>query len=431
MQRLVLVCINSGVFEMPDPINYLAMLPKPDIAGQFASGLQLGSGIREMADKREAEARAEQLRLQYAADLQSSLTKPTAEAFAALSAKYPQQREAFKQSWDMMKEGQRDQEFLAGVQAFGAINAGSPQVAATLLDERIAAKENSGQDASKLKLMRTALDQNPQAVAGQLGLVLSSIDPDKWSKMTTELRAAQKAPAELTEAQAKAQKAAVDARFAESNAVIDLQKKGWDITKIQEDIKIAKENNRIAALNAAISREGNNIKRQEMGLKLQEMKDKRDEAVRGKAADLESARGSMDNMLNTADRILQTPIGVVESAAGPVSSRLPTTNQDTADFEELVTTLGSQSFLAQIPNIKGMGALSNAEGEKLQAALQNFSLRQSPARLMENVREAQRLILKARKNMAERHGVPEVRPDTPAVQPSATEVAALVAKYSK
>jgi len=414
---------------MPDPINYLAMLPKPDIAGQFTSGLQLGSGIREMADKREAEARAEQLRQQYAADLQASLTKPTAEAFAALSAKYPQQREAFKQSWDMMKEGQKEQEFLAGVQAFGAINAGSPQVAASLLDERIAAKENSGQDASKLKLMRAALDQNPQAVAGQLGLVLSSIDPDKWSKMTTELRAAQKAPAELTEAQAKAQKAAVDAKFAESNAVTDLQKKGWDITKIQEDIKISKENARIAAMNAAISREGNQLKKVELATKMQEAKDKRDETVRAKTSEVESARADMDNFLNTADRVLKTPIGVVDSAAGPIYARLPTTSQDTADFEELLTTLSSQAFMSQIPKMKGTGALSEKEGDKLQTSLQNLSLRQSPQRLLENVREAQRLILKGRANLSKKYGIPDVIPDTPAAAPSANEVDALLKKY--
>jgi hypothetical protein len=328
-----------------------------------------------------------------------------------------------------MKEGQRDQEFSAGVQAYGAIQAGRPEVAAELLDARIAAKKNSGQDATKLETMRKMLDSDPATIASHLGLSLSSIDPERWSKMTTELRAAQKAPSELSESQSKAQKAAVDAKFAESNAVLDLQKKGWDITKVQEDIKVAKENSRIAALNAAISREGNAIKRQEMGLKLQEMKEKRDEAVRSKVADVESARGNMDNMLNTADRILKTPMGVVGAAAGPVSSRIPTTSQDTADFEELVTTLESQSFLAQIPNIKGMGALSNAEGEKLQAALQNFSLRQSPERLLENVKEAQRLILKARKNLTTRHGVPEVIPDTPAASPSAGEVDALLKKY--
>jgi hypothetical protein len=392
-------------------------------------GLKFGQGIRDMRDKRAETERAEELRKQYSADLSSTMNNPTPEAFAALSAKYPQQREAFKQSWDMMKEGQRDQEFSTGVQAYGAIQAGQPEVAAQLLDERIAAKKNSGQDATKLETMRKMLDSDPKAISSHLGLALSSIDPDRWNKMTSELRAAQKAPSELSESQSKAQKAAVEAKFAESNAVLDLQKKGWDITKVQEDIKVAKENSRIAAMNAAISREGNALKRQEMGVKLQEMKEKRDEAVRTKAAEVESARGSMDNMLNTADRILKTPMGVVGAAAGPVSSRMPTTSQDTADFEELVTTLGSQAFMAQIPNIKGMGALSNAEGDKLQAALQNFSLRQSPERLLENVQEAQRLILKARSTLTKRHGVPEVIPDTPAAAPAPGEVDALLKKY--
>jgi hypothetical protein len=235
--------------------------------------------------------------------------------------------------------------------------------------------------------------------------------------------------AKAGEAESSAQKAAVAAKFAESNAVIDLEKKGWDITKIQNDIDIAKQNSRIAAMNAATSREGNSLKRQENELKLREMIDKRDTAVREKVSEIENARSTMDNMLNTADRILKTPKNVVGSAAGPISARMPTLTQDTADFEALVETLGSQSFLAQISNIKGMGALSNAEGEKLQAALQNFSLKQSPERLLENVKEAQRLILKGRATLAKRSGLPESIPDTPSVQTSPGDIDALLKKY--
>jgi hypothetical protein len=110
---------------------------------------------------------------------------------------------------------------------------------------------------------------------------------------------------------------------------------------------------------------------------------------------------------------------------------MPTLSEDTSDFESLVETLGSQAFMAQIPNIKGMGALSNAEGEKLQAALQNFNLKQSPKRLMENVREAQRLILKARKNVAARYGMPDKVPGTPEAAPTAGEIDALLKKYGK
>lgn len=395
-----------AINPLQPPINYAGMLPQ----------VNLGQGLSELGDVFAAsnkQKESDALKAQYSQDLKNTLSNPTPQAFAALTAKYPQQREAFKQSWEMMSEGQKNNEFLAGVQAYGAINSGNPEVAKTLLDERITAAKNSGQDASKLEVMRKAMDTSPDMVASQLGLVLSSVDPEKWSKMATEMRAAQKAPAELTEAQAKAQSAATAAKFAESNAVMELQKKGWDITKLQEDIQINKQNAKIAAMNASLAREGNDLKRQELRIKLQEAQTARDEKLNTKVADVEAARSNIDNMLNTADRILNTPMGTVGAAAGPVSARMLTVKQDTADFEELVNTLGSQSFLAQIPNIKGMGALSNAEGEKLQAALQNFSLRQSPERLIENVREAQRLLTKGRATLAKRYGVPETIPDTP------------------
>lgn len=76
-----------------------------------------------------------------------------------------------------------------------------------------------------------------------------------------------------------------------------------------------------------------------------------------------------------------------------------------------------------------MGALSNAEGEKLQSALQNLNLRQSDKQLVSNVKEAQRLILKARSNIAKRYGMPDTTPDTPAAQPSAGDINDLLKKY--
>jgi hypothetical protein len=66
-----------------------------------------------------------------------------------------------------------------------------------------------------------------------------------------------------------------------------------------------------------------------------------------------------------------------------------------------------------------MGQLSNAEGEKLQSALQSLSLKQSPERLMENIREAQRLMLKARGNIEARYGAAPSVPDTPAARTAA------------
>ena len=430
------------------PINYTQDVQSPFQAA--TQGLQFGAGIQQM----QAARQAQQLELQQkqqameaqqalSARLQSVMSNPnpTAKDYAQLSMLMPKdQAENTRKAWDML-DGEKQKTRLSRTgQVLAALNSNSPEIAQDLLAEEAAALRNSGDEAGAKAAETYAqlAKLNPAMARTNIGLLLSQIPGgDKViegvTKLGTERRAEEKAPFELSKAQSDAQKAAVGAKFAESEAVIDLQKKGWDITKIQEDIKINKQNSQIAAMNAATAREGNTIKKQENQLKLDELVQKRDEAVRGKAAEVESARGSMDNMLNTADRILKAGVAaadpktgkptdytsVVRAATGPIDSRMPTMQRDVADFEALIETLGSQAFMAQIPNIKGMGALSNAEGEKLQAALQNFSLKQSPERLLENVREAQRLILKGRANLSKRYGVPESIPDTPAASSGA------------
>lgn len=405
---------------MAGPYDY--NIQAPNIGASLMQGIQLGQGIRAQEDAR---AKAEQ----YSNDLQAYLAKPTAQGAAAMSVKYPQQREAYKQSWDMLNTDQKDQQFSAGTQAYSAIQNGKPDVAVGIIDQQIEAMKNSGQDPASLVEIKRAIERNPQGAAASIGLALSSLEPDRWGKIAGEMRESAMAPSKLTESQAKASKAATDAKFAESAAVQDLQKGGWEIQKLANDIGISRQNAQIAVLNAATAKEGNSLKRQELQLKLQEKIDARDAKVNEKAAEVSGARATIDNMLNTADRVLQTPMDVIGSAAGPVSSRLFTASQDTADFEELVNTLSSQAFMAQIPALKGMGALSNAEGEKLQSSLQNLSLRQSPERLVENVKEAQRLILKSRSNLSNKFGVPDVTPDTPASAPSPTNIDALLQKY--
>jgi hypothetical protein len=168
-------------------------------------------------------------------------------------------------------------------------------------------------------------------------------------------------------------------------------------------------------MNASYAREDNDLKRQELQLKVDEAIRKRDETIRSKAADLESGRLNIDNMLNTADRILNNPEW--PSVIGTIQGRLPVAfSKPAQDAVALINTLGSQAFLSQIPNIQGMGSLSNAEGEKLQNAFQNLGRVQSEQQFEASLKEAQRLLLKARKNMAFRHGLPDSIPDTPSAQ---------------
>jgi len=403
---------------MVQPINYLAQMPQVDPARALLEGLQIGTGVSQLQQQQAAKQQAEQRLQSYRTELESAFSQGTPKAFSRLMTMFPEHQAAIKPTFEQLSKERQEGEIAAALPVASALLSGNAKVAKDLVQERINAMPE-GEDIRMLQSISDAIDRDPVTAKNYTLLTLSRImSPDKFAetfgKLAETSRAEQLAPSQLTESQAKAKTAAAKAKFAESEAALDLQKKGWDITKIQEDIKIAKQNSSIAALNAQIAKEGNVLKRQELGMKLQEMTEKRDTSVREKAADLESARSNVDNMLNTAQRIISTPKSIIGAAAGPISARVPTLSQDTADFEELVNTLGSQAFLAQIPNIKGMGALSNAEGEKLTAALQNFSLRQSPERLVENVKEATRLLNKARQNMTARSGLPESAPDIPA-----------------
>lgn len=422
-----------------EPINYLGMMQPINLGQNFAQGFGIGANIRAMQQQREAEQQKLQQTQMLREKLQAHFANPSYQSASELMAIAPEYAKEFQSSFEVLDKGRKEQEFNTGIKAFNAIKTGNVDIAESLIDEQISATENSGQDASFLKRMKDSLKINPMSTAASLSMVLSGIDPDRWNKIAKEQRdvaeeereaqlfgselaikqgEAAQVPFKLKEAESNASKAAIAANFAESQAVMDLEKKGWDIKKLQADMDIARQNVAIAAMNARTASAGNSLKAQENQLKLQDLIQKRDDALRAKTAEIESSRLNMDNMLNTANRILKTPKNVIEAATGPISSRLPTASQDTADFEELVNVLGSQAFLAQIPLIKGMGALSNAEGDKLQASLQNFNLRQSDKRLIANVKEAVRLVTKARKNLADKYGVPDTAPDTPASIPA-------------
>jgi hypothetical protein len=433
-----------AINPLQPPINYAGMVPQINIGQQFA---ELGQVLAE----RQKRTQAEEVKKAYATDLQAVLDNPSMKAFNDFSLKYPQQREAVKDVASRFTQEQQDAEFNIGRDIAVSLENKNPDAALNILNKTIEARKNSN-------LPTTVYDQIQQILSNtddpdrikkaqaQTNFSLTLLNPEKFGKVVESLEKQRLEPSVLKEAIAKADKAVADAttaqatatnapdkakadaalaaaqaakaqvesEFARANAILDVQKKGVDIRKTEADILINKENARIAALNAAIARETNTLKRQELQQKIDEATEKRDTANREQQATLANQSADIDNFINTATRIKQTPRDIINAATGPIASRLPTTNQGVADFEALVETLGSQAFLAQIPKIKGTGNLTEKEGDKLQASLQNLSLKQSPDRLLANVDEAVRLLEKARVTITARSGLPTVPSDVPA-----------------
>jgi len=309
---------------MVAPIDYTLNVKSPFEAA--LQGYGLGANMAQMQAQRQAaevatrKAQADLERQQSAQTATQALfakPNPTAADFIRVASMLPEKEAAsMRANWDTLSKERQDNSLKFSGQVLSAFNSGNPEIGTQLLLDKAAAERNSGneKEAKAYETWAEIAKANPQAAMKSLGVMVAQVPGgdkviESVTKIGAEARAEAKAPAELSEAESKAQTAAVAAKFAESKAVQDLEKSGWDIKKIQNDMQVAKENSRIAAMNAAISREGSQIKRQEMGLKLQEMRDKRDEDVRGKVADADSARRDMKNFIHTVDRFLAGSLG--------------------------------------------------------------------------------------------------------------------------
>ena len=405
------------------PINYTALQTNPNEA--LMQGIKTGLTLETIQQERQAQQLAQQAaqQQQQASQLmQRVLSDPNATAadYGAISAINPKFTESIKAQWDRLDTSRQQQSLGDASKLFSALQAGRPDVALESVEMQLKAAENSGdaQRAQQFKAFRDMIQQAPDYARTILGSTIAATPGgDKYfttlKTIGEEGRAQAKAPAELAKAQAEAKTKGIEAKYAEQGAVLDLEKKGWDIKKITADIEISKAANRIAAMNAATSRESNELKREELSLKVQDARQKLDDKIREKVSTAEAGATSIDNMLNTVQRIKGNKS--LNDVLGSIEGRLPALVSDEAnDAIALIETLGSQAFLAQIPNIKGMGALSNAEGEKLQSALTNLSRKQSEKQFRANLDEASRLLNKGREGLSKATGVPLGKPDVPA-----------------
>lgn len=150
-----------AINPLQPPINYAGMFPQINIGQQFA---ELGQVLAE----RQKRTKAEQVKADYATDLQTVLNNPSMKAFNEFSLKYPQQREVIKDVASRFTTEQQDAEFNIGRDVAVALENNKPEVALDILNQTVDAREKS-------KL--------PPSVYGQIQQILSNADdPDRVKK---------------------------------------------------------------------------------------------------------------------------------------------------------------------------------------------------------------------------------------------------------
>lgn len=371
------------------PIDYMGAMPQQNFLQNVLGGLQAGSQIQQAQFQQEQRQLALDRAQAYNTDISTAMQNPTPQAFTALALKYPEHREAFKQGWETLNQDQQQSELRDGAAIAASLHSGRPDLAAQQIQARIEASKNSGQPTKPYEDLLQLVQKDPnQAYAHTLGVLAGIPGGDKilsgLTTIGTEKRAEDQAPADLAKKNADAGAAESDAvvkKAAANNAqtAIDLEnkRKAQEIAKSQADAKVAEFNAQIAAANSETERGRLTLERDKF---IQEQA--KLTQTQGNAA--QDGMDALTQGLQTIKSIKEHPgltsnaawLGGVGSTTGKIAGLIPGT--DRKDLEGLVETLKSQQFLSGVKQLANMGSLSNAEGEKIGAAVASLNLDQSP-----------------------------------------------------
>lgn len=214
-------------------------------------------------------------------------------------------------------------------------------------------------------------------------------NPEQLSHMLTTMTLGAVGPDKMLDYQDKMVGREIDrGRLAETirsnQAGEALQQRGQDITvrgqnisaknaELSREIQRAELQDKV--LDRQIARETNQIKLDELKQKQADVRQKAEIARADRQAAAQGAVDTFSTALDSLNEIEQSP-GLSKSVG--IRSAFPTVpGSDAANFEARLDTFKAQTFLPMVQSLKGMGALSDAEGKKLSDAVGALSPKMS------------------------------------------------------
>ncbi|EEW1716535.1 acyltransferase [Escherichia coli] len=330
-------------------------------------------------------------------------------ALRQLATQYPDQIESVRKGMGFIDEDQRNS---IGTLAAGArLASSSPEAMQSWLQNN--AKE----------LTRVGVDPNSVAQ-------MYRQNPSGFGEFVDHLGMAALGPIDYFNVQDKMAGREIDrGRLAET---IRSNQAGEALTARGQDIQIRGQN--ISAQNAALSREiqraelqekalDRQIARESNQLKLEELKQKQAD-VRQKAdiarADRQAAaQGAVDTFSTALDSLNEIEQSPGLSKAVGIRSAFPTVpGSDAANFEARLDTFKAQTFLPMVQSLKGMGALSDAEGKKLSDAVGALSPKMSEKAFRDSIGKIRNQLESKLSTVKKQFDYQEPVQNTPAQQPT-------------
>ncbi|MBI0800508.1 phage DNA ejection protein [Escherichia coli] len=394
--------------DVSEALAYIRQNNEMERSGRNNVGLQALQGLGSVAQTYQAAKQQEAdaaFQKEYAAAIQSGDRQQVRD----LMTKYPGQLEKIQSG---MKWADEDQRNSIGTLAAGArLAASSPEAMQSWLQNN--AKE----------LSRVGVDPNNVAQMYQQ-------NPSGFGEFVDHLGMAALGPIDYFNVQDKMAGREIDrGRLAET---IRSNQAGEALTARGQDIQIRGQN--ISAQNAALSREiqraelqekalDRQIARESNQLKLEELKQKQAD-VRQKAdiarADRQAAaQGAVDTFSTALDSLNEIEKSPGLSKAVGIRSAFPTVpGSDAANFEARLDTFKAQTFLPMVQSLKGMGALSDAEGKKLSDAVGALSPKMSEKAFRDSIGKIRNQLESKLSTVKKQFDYQEPVQNTPAQQPT-------------
>lgn len=375
---------------MEGPINYNIDVKNP--FEEYAKGLQLGNGIRQMQNQQAQEA-------QMAADMNALSANPTADGILKATLKYPAMREQFESAYKMLPQQDKQAQIKRTLPVFMALHNNNVPAAVGIMEEQVSAFTNSGmtEEAAAASQMLEQIKADPKRAAFLAGTAVASVDPDTFAKITKVSQDSQLFPLEQQILEGRKDQAVAvgeNAAALENAKLNDYTSKG---DARSAATRIAENTYNMKKLESKIKNEKNAAAKNELLLKQQQLNEKMARDTQDRDAEGQTALANNEDLTAGIKELLKTPLEVMTKAHGPADDITPTFREATSNYKVLVDVVKSKVFLNQIQNIvgKGAGSLSDTEGAKLEGSLRSLSMKQSAEQMRKGLEEILPLLTKA------------------------------------
>lgn len=380
------------------PTNYSGMLNPVDPGQALLSGIKTGAVIGEVQQMNQQRELQQQQLAQQKADLGALVNNPTptAQDYANYTLKYPSQAEAAGKAFTLLDTAQQQQKIGVASRVYGALQSGRPDLADQILAEQETAQSNGGNpgDLQATKVLRQLVQTDPNAATHTAGLFLSSVmGPKNFAGAFGQI-----AGAENQRANQPLQTAKTQAEIGNLKSQVDTR---------TADLEIKRTDTQIKALNAKLKGETNDIERQKLKGQIDDAQTRRDQLAADKNASGQSGISAIDNALDTISRVKTAPgLSKTVGLTGAIPN-IP--GSEASNAQALIDQLQSQSFLASIQSMKGLGALSDAEGAKITNSIASLNTKQDEAQFRRQLDSIEKQFNTARERLAKQHSM-EVQP---------------------